>query len=81
MPKGASIGIVNKVLNNNYPFTPYKVKLLIKNKDSNPRKTCIPTIKDRIVISAVKRYLYDFYKGESFNIPANQIIKEINQKN
>ena len=69
--------IINKVLNNNYSFTPYKVNLLIKNKDSNPRKTCIPTIKDRIVISAVKRYLYDFYKDERFNIPANQIIKEI----
>lgn len=69
--------IVNKVLNNNYSFTPYKVNLLIKNKDSNPRKTCIPTVKDRIVISAVKRYLYDFYKDERFNIPANQIIKEI----
>ena len=69
--------IVNKVLNNNYSFTPYKVNLLIKNKDSNPRKTCIPTVKDRIVISAVKMYLYDFYKDERFNIPANQIIKEI----
>lgn len=69
--------IVNRVLSNSYTFTPYKVNLLIKNKDCKPRKTCIPTVKDRIVISAVKRYLYDFYKEERFNIPANQIIKEI----
>lgn len=71
--------IVNRVLSNSYSFTPYKVNLLIKNKDCKPRKTCIPTVKDRIVICAVKRYLYDFYRNERFNNPANQIIKEITQ--
>lgn len=71
--------IVNRVLSNSYTFTPYKVNLLIKNKDCKPRKTCIPTVRDRIVICAVKRYLYDFYMDERFNNPANQIIKEITQ--
>lgn len=71
--------IVNRVLSNSYTFTPYKVNLLIKNKDCKPRKTCIPTVNDRIVICAVKRYLYDFYKDERFNIPANQIIREITE--
>lgn len=71
--------IVNRVLSNSYTFTPYKVNLLIKNKDCKPRKTCIPTVKDRIVICAIKRYLYDFYRDERFNNPANQIIREITQ--
>ena len=69
--------IQDKVLNKKYQFVPYKIKLLLKNKDSKPRKTCIPTIKDRIVISAVKRYLYDIYKEVNFNISANNIVKDI----
>lgn len=71
--------IETKVISGNYEFVPYKVNLLIKNKDSKPRKTCIPTIKDRIVISAVKRYLYDAYNDEVFNIPANNIIKDVTE--
>lgn len=69
--------IENKIKDGKYKFVPYKVNLIIKNKDSKPRKTCIPTIVDRIVISAVKRYLYDAYDSESFNIPANVIINDI----
>ena len=69
--------IQDKVLNKKYQFVPYKIKLLLKNKDSKPRKTCIPAIKDRIVISAVKRYLYDIYKEVNFNISANNIVKDI----
>lgn len=69
--------IAQKVLEGNYKFVPYRMKLIIKNKDSKPRKTCIPAVKDRIVISAIKRYLYDVYKEECFNIPAKSIIKEI----
>lgn len=67
----------NRIKDGKYKFVPYKVNLIIKNKDSKPRKTCIPTIVDRIVISAVKRYLYDAYDSESFNIPANVIINDI----
>lgn len=69
--------IENKIKDGKYKFVPYKVNLIIKNKDSKPRKTCISTIVDRIVISAVKRYLYDAYDSESFNIPANVIINDI----
>ena len=69
--------IIKKIKEKNYKFVPYKINLLIKNKDSKPRKTCIPAIKDRIVISAVKKYLYDKFEGETFNVPANQIVKEI----
>lgn len=69
--------IENRIKDGKYKFVPYKVNLIIKNKDSKPRKTCIPTIVDRIVISAVKRYLYDAYDSESFNIPANVIINDI----
>ena len=69
--------INDKVLSGNYELVPYKVKLIIKNKDSKPRKTCIPAIKDRITISALKRYLYDIFDDETFNIPANKIIEDI----
>lgn len=71
--------ILDKIKKNEYKFVPYKVNLLIKNKDSKPRKTCIPAIKDRIVISAVKKYLYDKFEAETFNVPANQIIKKVSQ--
>lgn len=53
------------------------MNLLIKNKDSKPRKTCIASVGDRIVISAVKKYLYDIYYDQCFNISANNIIREI----
>ena len=49
--------INDKVLSGNYELVPYRVKLIIKNKDSKPRKTCIPAIKDRITISALKKHL------------------------
>lgn len=71
--------IGKKVLEGNYKFIPYKVNLLIKSKDSNPRKTCIPAVTDRIVISAIKKYLYDVYNDEQFNTPANKIVKNITE--
>lgn len=69
--------IQKKILDGKYEFVPYKVNLLIKNKDSKPRKTCIPAVRDRIVISAVKMYLYDVYNTVTFNIPANNIVRNI----
>lgn len=71
--------MIDKIKKNEYKFVPYKVNLLIKNKDSKPRKTCIPAVKDRIVISAVKKYLYDKFETETFNVPANRIIKKVSQ--
>lgn len=74
------IKIINrKILNHEYKFSPYKMKLIDKGPNKNPRITCIPTIRDRITISILKRYIYDYYEEETINIPANQIIKEIVQ--
>lgn len=71
--------IEKRVLDETYELTPYKVNLLIKNKDSKPRKTCIPTVKDRILIASIKRYLYNIFDGEKFNVSANSIVREIKE--
>ena len=70
------LGDINKsIINGTYKFTPYKIKLISKGPDKAPRVTCIPTIKDRIVIATIKRFLYDSYPNIKFNISANTIVR------
>lgn len=63
--------IKRKVHNEEYKFTYYKEKLIIKNRNSLPRVISIPTIRDRIVLKGLHILL-----KETFNIqqPLVQII-------
>ncbi|MCX8074209.1 MAG: reverse transcriptase/maturase family protein [Clostridia bacterium] len=69
--------ISTKILNNKYKFSKYKVTLISKGVNKIPRKTCTPTVKDKIVINMIKHILYDKYNDVNFNKTASSIIKEI----
>ena len=50
--------IYNKIYSNNYIFSPYLEKLIIKDRFKPPRLLSIPTIRDRIVIYQLKELLH-----------------------
>ena len=56
--------IIRKVSNFSYRFSPLKEKLLIKNKKSLPRAVYIPTVRDRLVLSALNEYIADTFRNE-----------------
>lgn len=76
--------IIKKVKNNTYKFTPYKEKLIVKNRDSNPRLISIPTIRDKITLGIVKEILYDDFseqKQELVQTIIDDISNEIQNHN
>jgi len=68
--------ISNDILNNKYKLKPYKVILIPKDINTKPRKICIPTIRDRIVIEALKQIIYDYYKDYKINIGISNLVNE-----
>lgn len=66
--------ISKDIISGNYVFKPYKVSLIPKNFTDPPRKVCIPTIKDRIVIEILKEIIYDSYEGYKINNNISSII-------
>jgi RNA-directed DNA polymerase len=77
--KSLQINVIHKkVTNGTYQFTPYKEKLILKNKNSFPRVISIPTIRDKIVLKtlhillsdlfAVKQYLPQIYVHNIKNV-------------
>lgn len=66
--------IITDVSNCKYYFKPYKVILIPKNIYSKPRKVCIPTIRDRIIIEALKEYLYLCYDNYNLNYGISNLI-------
>lgn len=66
--------ISNKIISENYKFKPYKVSLIPKNSIEPPRKVCIPTIKDRIVIEILKKIIYESCKEYRINNNISSII-------
>lgn len=66
--------ISKDIISGNYEFKSYKVSLIPKNFTDPPRKVCIPTIKDRIVIEILKEIIYDSYEGYKINNNISSII-------
>ena len=66
--------IINDIKNNRYMFKPYKVVLIPKNVESKPRKICIATIRDRLVIEVIKEYLYDEYSNYNLNCGVSNLV-------
>ena len=66
--------ISKAIISGNYEFKSYKVSLIPKNFTDPPRKVCIPTIKDRIVIEILKEIIYDSYEGYKINNNISSII-------
>ena len=66
--------ISNRIISENYKFKAYKVSLIPKNSIEPPRKVCIPTIKDRIVIEILKKIIYESCKEYRINNNISSII-------
>lgn len=69
--------IIRKVLKGNYKFTRYKELLISKGKDKEPRVISIPTIRDRIVLSALNDCLNSIYEKDNCSKLPHVIINEI----
>lgn len=69
--------ICRKVLNETYKFTPYKEKLLLKDRNKVPRVISIPTIRDKITLGVLKEILHDNFQEELSHKLSQVIIDEI----
>ncbi len=69
--------IRRKLDNDTYTFTPYKQILVSKGKNKCPRVISVPTVRDRIVLQIINRYLQSKYdKFGKFKLPQT-IISEL----
>jgi retron-type reverse transcriptase len=74
------IDIINrKVSNQTYKFSPYKEKLILKNKSSLPRAISIPTNRDRLTLGVLTNYLNDSYNDILIRSDASNKISQIKQ--
>lgn len=73
--------ILKKLENGSYRFTRYKMVLIPKGPDKKPRKICIPSIRDRIVIAEVSKALKKSFASETrrplSSQVASQVVREI----
>ncbi len=71
--------IKRKVKNHTYNISPYKEKLIIKGKDSNPRTISIPTNRDKLTLSALQKFLDTKFKGKLSDNNVNTKIFNVKQ--
>lgn len=57
--------VIKKGLNGSYCFSPYKLTLIPKGVEKKPRKICIPTIRDKVMLRALKEVICKYYTYES----------------
>lgn len=69
--------IIKKCLDGTYSFSYYMEKLVLKGSGKLPRVLSIPTVRDRLVLGVLNKYLQSVYKDKIIqNIP-NMYIKQI----
>ncbi len=69
--------INRKISKNKYKFSRYKLKLLSKGKGKPPREIYIPTIRDRVLLKVIQKFLKEVFKNEvTQDLPQN-IIREL----
>jgi len=56
--------IKRKVKNQTYNISPYREKLILKNRDSKPRMISIPTNRDRLTFRALTQFITDSFSDE-----------------
>lgn len=66
-----------KCLSKIYRFTPYKEKLIIKNRNSKPRIVGIPTVRDRVVLKQLNTFLLKCYGAQRIQQHAKVTIHSI----
>jgi len=54
--------IRRKIKNQTYRVSPYKEKLIIKDRVSNPRFISIPTVRDKLTFTALNQFLRDKFE-------------------
>jgi len=59
--------IKRKVKNLTYNISPYKEQLILKSRNSNPRMISVPTNRDRLVLSALQKFLSKKFKNKVSN--------------
>ncbi|MCG7331857.1 reverse transcriptase domain-containing protein [Salinicoccus roseus] len=67
--------IENKVLNDNFKFTPFKEKLILKSRNNFPRLISIPTLRDKLVLKTLHLYLKDSFLTIEQPLPQECIVK------
>lgn len=60
-----------------YKFSPYNENLILKGRGKFPRVIAIPTVRDRLVLAALNAYLSDFLGSSFKQIPANKLVRNI----
>lgn len=67
-----------KVLNGKYEFTKYKLKLISKGRGKSPREISIPTIRDRLTLKALCKFLFENYKEDlAFELPQPMVERAL----
>ena len=71
--------IKRKVKNHTYNISPYKEQLILKNRNSNPRMISIPTNRDKLLLSALQKFLAQKFKDKVSNDNVSEKIYKIKQ--
>lgn len=66
--------IVQKVNNGTYHFTRYKQLLLLKGPKKYPREISIPTIRDKLTLTALNEFLTIKFDDHLYRTPLPQIV-------
>lgn len=69
--------IYQKIINSSYAFSPYLEKLINKGRSKGPRVISIPTVRDRIVLVALKDLLHYYFPNEVQRSLPNEYVRDI----
>ena len=66
-----------KIYDESYTFSPYVEVLKLKGRNKHPRIISIPTVRDRIILFAIKEYLHDLFPDSINKKLPNSFIRDI----
>lgn len=69
--------IISKVQNKKYSFSPYRITIIPKGINKLPRKICVPTIRDRLTLLALKECISNEYTEDEKSILENKSVQVI----
>lgn len=69
--------VAEKCVNKSFRFTPYKEKLLLKGRDSEPRMTSIPSVRDRVVFKQINHFLREAFPEVISQSMPKKVVKEV----
>lgn len=71
----SELAVINrKVINGRYHFTPYRQMLILKGAQKYPREISIATVRDRLVLTALNKFLVLRFGTHICQTPLPQII-------